>query len=186
MLQQIFLFRGFVNGFAIPCMGLEKKHMLWMRYLWFWCQRLWKKSWERTGTQKETASTFRDTPLTHRRRFPQDTVPKKTPGEFRLVYHLSYPEGKRVNDYIDTLLCSVSFVPLDQVMQITRNSRLRIQSYGKQRERETHKYIPTATHRAAHILPETPWEISLATKGFRLEGNIYIDKGTHLGSVALH
>lgn len=28
MLQQIFLFKGFVNGFAIPCMDLEKKHML--------------------------------------------------------------------------------------------------------------------------------------------------------------
>lgn len=81
--------------------------------------------------RRKAASPFRNTPLTHRRRFPQDTVPKKTPGEFRLVYHLSYPEGERVNDYIDTLLCSVSFVPLDQVMQITRNSRLRVQSDGK-------------------------------------------------------
>lgn len=25
MLQQIFLFKVFVNGFAIPCMGFEKK-----------------------------------------------------------------------------------------------------------------------------------------------------------------
>lgn len=100
--------------------------------------------------RRKAVSPFRNTPLTHRRRFPQDTVPKKTPGEFRLVYHLSYPEGERVNDYIDTLLCAVSFVPLDQVMQITRNSSLRVQSDGKERKTHTHThktpYPPSPSH----------------------------------------
>lgn len=136
--------------------------------------------------RRKAASPFRNTPLTHRRRFPQDTVPKKTPGEFRLVYHLSYPEGERVNDYIDTLLCSVSFVPLDQVMQITRNSEGSVR-WEVEKERHTTPYprLPV-THRAAHMLPEHHDRFHLLLKGFRLGGNIYIDKGMHMGSVALH
>ena len=31
---------------------------------------------------------------------PLGVVPKKTPGEFRMIHHLSYPEGSSVNDFI--------------------------------------------------------------------------------------
>lgn len=57
------------------------------------------------------------------------------------------------------------------------------------REKETHTNPyphPPVTHRAAHMLPEHHDRFHLPLKGFRLEGNIYIDKGTHMGSVALH
>lgn len=36
-------------------------------------------------------------------------VPKKAPGKFRLIHHLSHPEGKSVNDFIGSLLSSVSY-----------------------------------------------------------------------------
>lgn len=142
MLQQIFLFKGFVNGFAIPCMDLEKSTCYECDIFAFDARGCERKVGKELAHRRKAVSPFRNTPLTHRRRFPQDTVPKKTPGEFRLVYHLSYPEGERVNDYIDTLLCAVSFVPLDQVMQITRNSSLRVQSDGKERETHTHTQKP--------------------------------------------
>lgn len=153
MLQQIFLFKGFVNGFAIPCMGLEKSTRYECDIFGFDARGCERKVGKELAHRRKAASPFRNTPLTHRRRFPQDTVPEKTPGEFRLVHHLSYPEGERVNDYIDTLLCSVSFVPLDQVMQITRNSRLRVQSYGKEREKETrtNTYPPHHTQSCSRL-----------------------------------
>ena len=31
---------------------------------------------------------------------PLGIVPKKTPGDFRMIHHLSYPKGKSVNDGI--------------------------------------------------------------------------------------
>ena len=30
---------------------------------------------------------------------PLGVVPKKTPGKFRIIHHLSYPEGSSVNDF---------------------------------------------------------------------------------------
>ena len=38
---------------------------------------------------------------------PVGLVPKKTPGDFRLIHHFSFPEGESVNDYIDRKVCSV-------------------------------------------------------------------------------
>lgn len=45
-------------------------------------------------SRRKAVNPFRNMPLTHRNTFPLDTLPKKIPGEFRLAYHLSYPEGK--------------------------------------------------------------------------------------------
>lgn len=38
---------------------------------------------------------------------PLGVVAKKTPGEFRMIHHLSYPEGSSVNDYIPKDMSSV-------------------------------------------------------------------------------
>lgn len=55
-----------------------------------------------------------------------------------------------------------------------------------ERQTQTQTPAPPVTHRDAHMLPEPHDRFHLLLKGFRLEGNIYIDKGTHMGSVALH
>ena len=31
---------------------------------------------------------------------PLGLIPKKVPGEFRMIYHLSFPEGQSVNSHI--------------------------------------------------------------------------------------
>lgn len=41
-------------------------------------------------------------------------VPKKAPGEFHLIYHLSYPREESVNDAIPPDLCSVQYTSFDQ------------------------------------------------------------------------
>jgi len=41
---------------------------------------------------------------------PLGVVPKKTPGEFRLIHHLSYPWGSSVNDGIAPEHTSVLFI----------------------------------------------------------------------------
>ena len=46
------------------------------------------------------AGPFPSSPFPYFRVSPLGVVPKKSPGEFRLIQHLSYPSGASVNDYI--------------------------------------------------------------------------------------
>lgn len=44
---------------------------------------------------------------------PLGVVPKKEPGKFRLIHHLSFPKGGSVNDAIDQGACSVTYTSFD-------------------------------------------------------------------------
>lgn len=52
--------------------------------------------------------------------FTLGAVPKKAPGEFRLIHHLSYAQGSSVNDTIPGELCTVKYTSFDQAVQIVR------------------------------------------------------------------
>ena len=47
---------------------------------------------------------------------PLGVVPKKTPGEFRLIHHLSYPRGSSVNDGISPDHTSVSYATISDAI----------------------------------------------------------------------
>ena len=57
------------------------------------------------------AGPFVSPPFTDMVIYPLGVVPKKV-GEFRLIHHLSYPEGDSVNDHIPKDLCSVSYATI--------------------------------------------------------------------------
>ena len=48
---------------------------------------------------------------------PLGVLPKKTPGEFRLIHHLSYPRGSSVNDSISPDHTSVSYATISNAIQ---------------------------------------------------------------------
>ncbi|KAM4038547.1 uncharacterized protein ACNLHF_016903 [Anomaloglossus baeobatrachus] len=48
---------------------------------------------------------------------PLGVVPKKEPGKFRLIHHLSYPRGRSVNDGIPAELCSVVYTSFDEAIR---------------------------------------------------------------------
>jgi len=54
-------------------------------------------------------------PMVHTSRL--GAVPKSTPGKYRLIVDLSYPEGHSVNDGIDENLCSLSYVSVEEAAQ---------------------------------------------------------------------
>ena len=56
--------------------------------------------------------TFRVSPL--------GIVPKKLPGEFRLIHHLSYPEGLSVNDGIPKGLATVRYATIDDAVLLIK------------------------------------------------------------------
>ena len=47
---------------------------------------------------------------------PIGCIPKKSPGDFRLIHHLSYPTGSSINDGIIPDLASVSYCSFDDAI----------------------------------------------------------------------
>ena len=62
------------------------------------------------------AGPFRTRPFDPFRIFPLGVVPKKIPGEFRLIHHLSYPRGSSVNDGISPDHTSVSYATISDAI----------------------------------------------------------------------
>ena len=51
---------------------------------------------------------------------PLGIVPKKSPGEFRLIHHLSYPAGSSVNDGIPKELATVRYATIDDAIRLVK------------------------------------------------------------------
>ena len=47
-------------------------------------------------------------------------VPKKKAGEYKLIHHLSYPEGTPVNDGIAHKYCSVQYTSFDEAVHLVQ------------------------------------------------------------------
>ena len=48
---------------------------------------------------------------------PLGVVPKKTPGEYRLIHHLSFPKGSSINDNISDEFTSVSYANIQDAIR---------------------------------------------------------------------
>lgn len=53
---------------------------------------------------------------------PLGLIPKKLPGEFRLIHHLSFPEGHAINSYIPKFASSVHYANIDDAIRLVRRS----------------------------------------------------------------
>ena len=51
---------------------------------------------------------------------PLGLVPKKTPGEFRLIHHLSFPRGSSLNDGISCEHTSVSYATVEDAIRLVK------------------------------------------------------------------
>ncbi|XP_060127970.1 uncharacterized protein LOC132591759 [Zootoca vivipara] len=113
------------------------------------------------------AGPFEAPPFPNLHLSPLGIVPKKAPGEFRLIHNLSHPKGSSVNDMIPPELCSVKYASLDQAVEIVR------------------KFGPGALlakcdiESAFRLLPIHPSDFWLL--GFQFEGAFYFDKAMPMG-----
>ena len=53
---------------------------------------------------------------------PLGLIPKKAPGEFRLIHHLSFPEGQSVNSHIPKIASSVHYANIDDAIRLVRRT----------------------------------------------------------------
>lgn len=68
--------------------------------------------------QDKVAGPFDSIPLNNFISSPLGLVPKHTPGEWRLIHHLSHPKGQSVNDGIPEYYSKVSYDNLDYALAI--------------------------------------------------------------------
>ena len=98
---------------------------------------------------------------------PIGLQPKKTPGDFRMIHHLSYPPGSSVNSGIPDDKCSVSYTTVDAAIRaIKRCGRGAFMA-------------KTDIQSAFRILPVHPDDYDLL--GFCWNGQYYYDKCLPMG-----
>ena len=94
-------------------------------------------------------------------------VAKKLPGEFRLIHHLSYPEGLSVNDGIPKELATVRYATIDDAVRLFK-------SPGK-----GCFLAKTDIKSAFRIIPVAPSHFPLL--GMEWQGKFYFDKCLPMG-----
>ncbi|KAJ1151027.1 hypothetical protein NDU88_003814 [Pleurodeles waltl] len=98
---------------------------------------------------------------------PLGVVPKKEPGQFRLIHHLSFPEGTSVNDNIPEEACAVGYATLDDAIDI-------IKTAGKDT-----LLAKADIESAFQLLPVHPDSYHLL--GFQHNGQVFMDKAMPMG-----
>ena len=67
------------------------------------------------------AGPFDTPPLNQFTVSPLGIVPKKSPGEYRMIHHLSYPKGSSVNDGISDEYTSVHYASISDAIKCIKN-----------------------------------------------------------------
>ena len=110
---------------------------------------------------------FPEPPLATLRVSPLGVVPKKTPGQFRLIQHLSFPEGASVNDAIPQEFCTVRYTSFDEAVRMVRQCGVGA---------EMAKCDVQAVFR---LLPVNPLDFDLL--GLYFQGAYYVDRALPMG-----
>ena len=98
---------------------------------------------------------------------PIGLVPKKIPGKFRLIHHLSYPRGTSINSGIDRQHTTVTYHTVDNAIDIITSLRAPV------------FLAKTDIEAAFRLIPVKPEDYYLL--GFKWKGSFYHDKMLAMG-----
>ena len=102
---------------------------------------------------------------------PLGVVPKKNPGEFRMIHHLSFPDGSSVNDFIPKEISSVQYATIQDAIDLMKDS-------------PKHVYMAKVDVESAfQIIPISPADRPLL--GFRWRGQYFMDAVLSMGCSSL-
>ena len=162
-----FLIHGFKFGFKIPYQGPRQfrlsKNLSSIREN----EHILRGKLAQEIKAGHFAGPFQTPPLITFQSSPLGLVPKKKPGDFRLIHHLSHPEGGSINDNIPQEMCSVHYQTLDHaisaIKHIGRGALL----------------AKTDLENAYKQVPVHPRDFELL--GFQFDGEFYFDKTLPFG-----
>lgn len=110
---------------------------------------------------------FAEPPFDNLKVSPLGVIPKKQPGEYRMIHHLSFPYGSSVNDFIPSDLCSVHYASVDDAVRM-------IKKIGS-----SCTLAKTDVRSAFRIIPVHPKDYYLL--GMHWKGQYYIDRCLPMG-----
>lgn len=76
---------------------------------------------EKEWSAGRIAGPFASPPFSNFVSSPLGVVPKKNPGEFRIIHHLSYPEGLSVNDFIPGDKSTVHYASIGNAISLIKS-----------------------------------------------------------------
>lgn len=117
---------------------------------------------------KRIRGPFINPPFQHLHISPIGVVPKKSPGQYRLIQHLSYPDMNSINDFIDPELSTVRYTSFDDAIK-----QLLISGQGS-------FMAKTDIDSAFRILPIHPSDYELL--GIHFQGKYFYDTCLPMGA----
>lgn len=163
-----FLLEGFLNGFSIQYTGPRSPRDAKNLRSTTLNPELISRQIEKEVNAGRVAGPFSKRPLPNLIVSPIGLVPKKTPGEFRMIHHLSFPPGESVNDFIDPALCTVQYTSFDEAVSM-------VQSLGRHC-----KLFKCDIKSAYRLIPINPSDFELL--GFCFNNQFYFDKALPFGA----
>ena len=114
------------------------------------------------------AGPFVTQPLPSLHISPLGLIPKKTPGEFCLIHHLSFPFCNSINSHIPTEASSVHYASIDDAIRLIR------------RTGRGCALAKTDVKNAFRLIPINPGDYDLL--GIFWEGKFYFDRCLPMGA----
>ena len=117
-----FLIEGFSTGFHIGCVGMRHTFISPNLRSAQDHPHIIVSKLEREIEAGRIVGPFSSPPFPNFVSSPLGVVPKKQPSEFRLIHHLSYPEGSSVNDLIPAEISTVHYATISDAIEVIKNT----------------------------------------------------------------
>ena len=161
------LVRGFVGGFDVGYVGGISARDCKNLVSAFDLPHIVDKKIRKEVLKGRIAGPFQQPPFPDFHISPLGVVPKKDPGTYRLIHHLSHPKGVSVNDHIPDEVVKVRYQTIDTAIHL-------IKTAGKGAF-----LAKTDVSEAFRIMPVRPDQYNLF--GMRWKGQFYFDKCLPMG-----
>ena len=160
----VYLLHGFTHGFQIGCVGLPPQRgevVSNVKAADEFAEVIYRKLAKELALGR-ILGPYDVPPTCLRYRIsPLGVVPKTSPGELRMIHHLSFPEGSSVNDFIPKEISSVQYATIHDAIDFIRHSPKPV-------------YMAKADVESAfRITPISPADRSLL--GFQWKGKFFMD-----------
>ena len=166
-----YLLNGFQHGFRIGCFGLpaqQDKRVTNLKSAVEFPAVVDKKKAKELALGRILGPFDAPAPSDNFRMSPLGVVPKKTPGEFRTIHHLSYPEDSSVNDYIPKEISAVQYATIQDAIRLI-----------KQQPGSQVFMAKVDIESAFRIIPVSPMDRPLL--GFQWKGKFFMDAVLPMG-----
>ena len=165
--EREFLVTGFQNGFRIPFTGIRQSRLCSNLPSIVGKSEILKSKILAELQAGRVAGPFDQIPIYNIQLSPLGIVPKKAPNEYRVIHHLSFPNGESINDGIDKSYCSVHYQTIDDAVKL-------VKLLGKGA-----LMSKTDIENAYRIIPIHPSDYDLL--GFSIDNKFYYDKTLPFG-----